>query len=405
MQDVVIEEPYEFVPPGKSEFWPWLIGLFLDRYLRKKHAIHSVECREVQRLRDSLDAGHGVLLAPNHCRMSDPLVMGVLTKHLGRNFHAMASWHLFMHDSFSRFITQKIGAFSVYREGVDRQAVNMAVDILVEGKRPLVVFPEGAISRHNDQLMPLMEGTSFIARTAAKRREKNESRGGVVVHPIAIRYFFRGNLEQAVTPVLEEIESHFSWYPQRDKTIIQRLRQIGQALLSLKEVEYLGAARSGEFEERVENLMEDVLAKLERTYNLNDAGEGVVARVKAIRSAILPDMIAKKVDDEERHRRWKQLAACYYVQQISHYPPQYVRRSQPNIIEHILETVERFEEDFTDHATTHGPLHTVIQVGEAIPVSSKRVRGADSDPVMDGIRTQLSGMLETLSGEAAKYMP
>ena len=405
MQDVVIEEPYEFVPPGKSEMWPWFIGLFLNRYLRQKYAIHSVECREVQRLRDSLEAGHGILLAPNHCRMSDPLVMGVLTKHLGRNFHAMASWHLFMQDSFSRFITQKIGAFSVYREGVDRQAVNMAVDILVEGKRPLVVFPEGAISRHNDQLMPLMEGTSFIARTAAKRREKNEARGGIVVHPIAIRYFFRGNLEKTVTPVLEEIESHFSWYPQREKTIIQRLRQIGQALLSLKEVEYLGAARSGEFEERVENLMEDVLAKLEKTYDLNDAGEGVVARVKAIRSAILPDMIAKKVDDEERHRRWKQLAACYYIQQISHYPPQYVRRSQPNIIEHILETVERFEEDFTDHATTHGPLHTVIQVGEAIPVSSKRVRGTDSDPVMDGIRTQLSGMLETLSGEAAKYMP
>ena len=65
-----------------------------------------------------------------------------------------------------------MGAFSVYREGVDRQAINTAVDILVEGKRPLVIFAEGAISRHNDELMPLMDGTAFIARTAAKRREK-----------------------------------------------------------------------------------------------------------------------------------------------------------------------------------------------------------------------------------------
>ncbi len=405
MQDVVIEEPYEFVPPSKSDVWPWFIGLFLNRYLRQKYDIHSVECREVQRLRDSVEDGHGVLLAPNHCRTSDPLVLGVLTKHLGRNFHAMASWHLFKQDWFSRWVTQKIGAFSVYREGVDRQAVSAAVDILVEGDRPLVVFPEGAISRHNDQLMPLMEGTSFIARTAAKRREKQESAGGVMVHPIAIRYFFRGNLEKTVTPVLEEIESHFSWFPQSDKTIIQRLRQIGQALLSLKEVEYLGEARSGEFEERVEQLIGDVLTNLEGKYDLKDAGEGVVARVKAIRSAILPDMIEKNVSEEERHQRWKQLAACYYIQQISHYPPQYVRRSKPNIIEHIVETVERFEEDFTDHATTHGPLHTVIQVGEAIPVSSKRVRGSEVDPVMEGIRTQLTDMLEKLSSEAAKYMP
>jgi hypothetical protein len=97
------------------------------------------------------------------------------------------------------------------------------------------------------------------------------------------------------------------------------------------------------------------------------------------------------------------LAACYYVQQISHYPPHYVHRQGPNIVEHILETVERFEEDFTDHATTHGPLHAVIQVGEAIPVSSQRVRGNDPDLVMDGIRTQLAGMLAKLSAEATKF--
>jgi len=402
MQNVIIEEPYEFVPPGRSQFWPGVVGLFLKRYLRRQFAIHSIECREADRIRRSLDAGHGILLAPNHCRLSDPMLLGVLNKLVGCNTHAMASWHLFKKDRFSGFLTRKLGAFSVYREGPDRQAINTAVDILVEGKRPLVVFPEGAVSRHNDQLMPLMDGTSFIARTAAKRREKKSAKGGVVIHPIAIRYFFRGDLEATVTPVLEEIESHFSWYPQRDRTLIQRLRQIGQALLSLKEVEYLGASRVGEFEQRLESLIVAMLEKLETEWNLKDSGEGVVARVKNLRTAILPDMIKNNISAEERHRRWKQLAACYYIQQISHYPPHYVRREQPNIIEHILETVERFEEDFTDHVTTHGPLHAVIQVGEAIPVSSQRVRGSQSDPVMDQLRNQLTGMLAKLSEEAEK---
>ncbi len=402
MQNVIIEEPYKFVPPGRGKLWPWLARLVLNRHLRQAHAIHSVECREVQRIRDSIAAGHGVLITPNHCRLSDPMLLGILSKHMKRDLHSMASWHLFKQDWFSGFLTQKLGAFSVYREGVDRQAINTAVDVLVEGKRPLVMFPEGAISRHNDQLSPLMDGPSFIARTAAKRRKKNNAKAGVVVHPIAIRYFFRGNLEATVTPVLEEIESHFSWYPQRDKTIIQRLRQIGQALLSLKEVEYLGAARVGEFEERVENLIADVLTRLESKWDLNDSGESVVARVKNLRTAILPDLIKNNLSAEERQERWKQLAAVYYVQQISHYPPHYVHREGPNIIEHILETVERFEEDFTDHATTHGPLHAVIQVGEAIPVSSKRERGKGSDPVMDAIRTQLTEMLGKLSAEAEK---
>ena len=402
MQNVIIEEPYEFVPPGRSKWWPRIVGLFLNRYLRQKFDIHSVECRNVERLTASIEAGHGVMMTPNHCRASDPVVLGALRKHIKRDTHAMASWHLFKQDWLASFMTQKLGAFSVYREGVDRQAINMAVDILVEGERPLVVFPEGAISRHNDQLMPLMDGPSFIARTAAKRREKNEAPGGVVVHPIAIRYFFRGDLEASVLPVLDEIESHFAWYPQRDRTIIQRLRQIGLALLSLKEVEYLGAAQVGEVESRVDCLISEVLRRLESKWDLKDTGEGVVARVKNIRSAILPDMIKNNISQEERAKRWKQLAACYYVQQISHYPPRYVRRSEPNIIEHILETVERFEEDFTDQVTKHGPLHTVIQVGEAIPVSSKRDRSVEGDPVMDGIRTQLTDMLSKLSEEAVK---
>ena len=62
--------------------------------------------------------------------------------------------------------------------------------------------------------------------------------------------------------VLDEIESHFSWYPQYQKPLVERIRQIGQALLSLKEIEYFGWARTGDFYERVDNMIDDVLARL-----------------------------------------------------------------------------------------------------------------------------------------------
>ena len=402
MQNIIIEEPYEFVPPGRSEWWPKVVQLLLGPYLRKKFALHKVECRKTERLRASIDAGHGALLAINHCRLSDPLILGYLSRAIQCNLHAMASWHVFKQDWLSSLISRKVGAFSVYREGVDRQAINTAVDILVEGKRPLVVFPEGAISRHNDQLMPLMEGTSFIARTAAKRRAKNQAAGGVVVHPIAIRYYFHGDLEACIIPVIEKIESHFSWYPQRDRTIIERLEQIGQALLSLKEIEYFHLARSGDYYDRMDALIEDELAKLEKEYDIKEPEESIVSRVKILRSTILPDLVNKTVSPEEHHRRWKQLAACYYVQQMSHYPRNYVNATKPNIVEHILETVERFEEDFTDKVTPHGPLHAVMEVGTAIEVSTQRDRQSTSDPIMDGIETQLTEMLTRLSQDARR---
>jgi len=401
MQNVVIEEPYEFVPPVYAQWWPWLIQRYLNHYIRKSYGVESVECRGVERLQASVDAGHGILLAPNHCRLSDPLTLGVLGRKINRNMHAMASWHLFKKDWFTTFVLRRMGAFSVYREGVDRQAINTAVDILVAGKRALVVFPEGAVSRHNDELMPLLDGTAFIARTAAKRRKKLDSRGTVVIHPLAIRYFFRGDLEKTVTPVLEEIESHFSWYPQRHKPILLRIQQIGQALLSLKEVEYFGAARTGDFYHRVDQLIEDVLTELEKQWQVKDLGEGTVARVKNLRTAILPDMVKNNISQEERQRRWKQLAACYYVQQMSHYPRDYVRVSEKNFPEHILETVERFEEDFTDQVRAHGPFHVVLQVGKAIEVDSRRQRG-QADPVMEDLRTQLTDMLAGLSAESRK---
>jgi hypothetical protein len=87
---------------------------------------------------------------------------------------------------------------------------------------------------------------------------------------------------------------------------------------------------------------------------------------------------------------------------MSHYPRNYVRQSEKNIPEHILETVERFEEDFTDEVRVHGPLHAVVQIGEAIPVASKRDREAECDPIMEGIRTQLSEMLKALSSESPR---
>ncbi|MAT68211.1 MAG: 1-acyl-sn-glycerol-3-phosphate acyltransferase [Planctomycetaceae bacterium] len=402
MPDVIVEEPYEFVPPVDSLLWPKLVSLLVPSFIRRTYGVHSIETRDAEKMKASIDAGHGVLVAPNHCRLSDPLNFGGLVKTIGRPMHALASWHLFKKDWLSRFMLRRIGAFSLYREGADRKALETAIDILVKANRPLVVFAEGAVSRHNDVLMPFMDGVAFIARAAAKRRAKANHAGRVVIHPVAIRYFFRGDLEKSVTPVLAEIESHFSWFPQDDKPLVERIRQIGQALLSLKEIEYFGYARAGDFYERVDNLIEDVLTKLEKKWGIREPEHGVVARVKNLRGAILPGLINDDLTEAEKQQRRKELAACFYVQQMSHYPRNYIRMSQKNIPEHILETVERFEEDFTEHLTVHGPLHAVVQVGDAIPVPTDRAPRGDADPLMEETRGAITAMLHRLAEESPR---
>jgi len=398
MQQIFIEKPYQFVPPVYSDWWPPILRLYIHRYMRKVFGVHSLEFRHVERLRASLDAGHSIILAPNHCRLSDPIVLGVMALEAGTNLFAMASWHLFQQSRFQRFMIRRMGAFSLLREGNDRQSIDTAIEILVNRRRPVIMFPEGAITRHNDLVREMMEGPSFIGRQVAKRLAKLGRPGGVVIHPVAIRYAFNGNHEASLSPTLDQLETRLSWQPQNQLTLVERIGKIGAALLSLKEIEFLGASRTGNTYERANHLIESVLEQLESEWNLRDTSGGVIARVKQLRSTIMADMMAGKVSAEERERRWRHLTASYYVQQISHYPRDYILREK-NLPERVVETVERLEEDFLDTARVYHPLHAITQIGEAIPVGTERDRRAEGDPIMAEVRRQLQSMIDALAAE------
>ena len=122
---VVFDRPYQFIPPHRGNLWPSFIQSFrlVDRHLKHKEGVVDYECRNVERLSQSLDRGDGILLAPNHCRYSDPLVLGWPARQAGTHVYAMASWHLFNEGAFDSFAIQKMGGFSVNREGADRQSL------------------------------------------------------------------------------------------------------------------------------------------------------------------------------------------------------------------------------------------------------------------------------------------
>lgn len=391
MQNVVIAKPYRFVAPHRGKLWWRLFRPLLPLYLRKSHGITTVECRGVERLRASLDAGHGIMLAPNHCRPPDPMVLGALSYQVSRPLYVIASWHLFMQNAVQTFLLPRLGVFSIHREGADREALKTAMQLTAEAERPLVIFPEGVISRHNDKLNNLMEGTALMARGAAKQRAALHPPGKVVVHPVAIRYFFDGDVRTAIEPVLRDIERRLSWKAHEHLSLEQRIAKIGGALLALKEIEYFGEAQTGSLPERLEKLIDRLLVPLEAEWLKGRREREIVQRVKLLRIAIVPDMANGSLDEGELERRWRQLADIYLAQQLAFYPPDYL--SADPTPERLLETVERFEEDLTDSARVHAPIRAVVDVGEAIEVSPERARGADGDPLMSAIRTQLEAML------------
>jgi 1-acyl-sn-glycerol-3-phosphate acyltransferase len=391
MHNVVIDQPYEFVPPHRGEWWPWILQKLLRWRLRREYGLMQIECHGGERLKAAVRAGDGVLIAPNHCRPCDPDVVHEYARQVGLLPFILASWHLFMQNRLQSFLLRRIGAFSIYREGMDRAAITASIDILVASGRPLVVFAEGVITRTNDRLNELQEGTAFIARSAAKKRAKENGSGRVVVYPLAIRYHYDGDVRQAVTPALTEIERRLSWRPQLHLSLEQRVQKLGRALLTLKEVEYLTEPRTGTVGERVQQLIDAILTPLEQEWLNGERESNVVARVKALRATVLPDMVQGELSEAERERRWLQLADMYLAQQLSCYPPDYLA-DQPTA-ERWLETVERFEEDLTDRCRRYEPLRAVVTLGEEIVVSPARDRGAASDPLMVEIERQLKHLL------------
>ena len=401
MQDIIVEKPYRFMPPHRGSWIPTMIQKLrlVDKYLNYFEGIHSHEVRGVELLKKSLEANRSVLLAPNHCRYADPLAMGFVAREAGVHVYAMASWHLFNQGLLQAFAIKMCGGFSVNREGMDRKSLDTAIDTLATGERPLVLFPEGTVFRSNDVLSPLLDGVSFLARTASKRRAK-QGLDPVVIHPVAIKYLYRGkDIENTIKPVLESVEDRLAWgNRQRNLPILERAKRIFEALLSLKEIQYLGQAQSGEIESRKERLISYLLLPLEKQLLAQEQSGPIIPRIKQLRAKLVPELNGPETTEERRSEIWDHLHDIYMAQQVWSYPTGYL--DQPTDMR-LLETVESFEEDLTDRARIHRPLHAILEVGEPIeaqPTRSQKQNGGDE--IMRELAASLQSMLEQLSTEA-----
>jgi 1-acyl-sn-glycerol-3-phosphate acyltransferase len=389
MQNVVIAKPYKFVPPDRRRFWPAVFRPFLRPILAKVWGVTQVEIVGIESLRSALRERASVLLAPNHCRPCDPTVVAVLGAQAGTPLYTMASWHQFMGRRSEAWLLRRLGAFSVYREGLDRTAIRTAIELLVEARRPLAIFPEGIITRSNDRLGAFYEGPAFIAHSAAKQRAKNKPKARTLLIPLALRYRFLGRLEESAAPVLGRIETRVTWTPRPDLPLIERLRRAGNAILGLKELELVGEFRHSTITERLSRLVDDILEPLEAEWKVKKDEKDVPARVRALRTAILPELVEGELSDAERDRRWDQLARLYLAQRLSLYPPGYLE-GNPSM-ERVLETVERLEEDLTDVATVHRPLAVTVSIGEPLAVTPNGPRPAAlTNDVRDRIETLLA---------------
>jgi len=229
----------DFWAPRPNGVWRKVLTPLRKFYLKKFYAVKEVSIEGAEHL-SAIREGDGVMLTPNHSHDSDPHVMMEVAKRLDHQFYFMAAWQIFKgHRGIDGFVLQRMGAFSVDREGCDRRAIRQATELLISGNW-LVVFPEGEIYHTNERLTPLREGVAFMAVTAQRDLDKAMSGHRVWVVPTCIAYKY----DQDITPLLNDavvaMEHRLMLRPKSDVTLPQRIVALGDVLLTTKEKEQLG---------------------------------------------------------------------------------------------------------------------------------------------------------------------
>jgi 1-acyl-sn-glycerol-3-phosphate acyltransferase len=366
--------------------------------MQREQKVREIDVQGLDRLELLLKSGDSVLITPNHADHADCFVLYELSRRLAQPFTYMAAFQIF--TGMARRVLPRVGVFSVDREGADLSAFKAAVSQLVEGRSPLVIFPEGEIYRVAERVTPLREGAFAIALSAARKIEGTGRRLWIV--PIGLTYRFHEDHDPlpALRSLMDRLESHFTWRAESQRPLVERILRYADGILSLKEVEYLGSPQQGSFKERSANLMEHLLAGIESRRLKSRRAATIPERVKELRRACLEVLEdpANTPDSAAARRARVDLEELFLVIQIFSYPADYMRRCPT--VERVAETLMKCEEDFlgVDQAPPRARRRAVVRIGEPINLTERLAASGQSRSrqLVPALAAEVEALLQAL---------
>ena len=362
----------------------------LRKHIRlRQQQLMSVKIDGAQVIQEALTATDGVLITPNHASHADPAAMYETADRLGRPFFFMATWHVF---ASKRWLTQRVlqwhGVFSVDREGTDLKAFKQAVRILQQEPYPLVIFPEGEIYHCNDRVTPFREGPAAIALSAGRRSQRP-----IQCVPCAVKYRYIEDPTNALVALMSRLEQHIHWRPRTTQVLAKRIYDFGQAMMSLKEMEYLGQAIYT-LRQRIDGLARHILDHLELRDDTATSQACVPDRVKTLRHRILSRLADLDADHRQSERLNDNLDDLFLVVQLFSYPGDYV--AERPTTERMAETLDKFEEDVLGRysATIRAPRRVIVRFGEPITIGKGRRQQITAGKLTEQLEGRVQQLLD-----------
>jgi 1-acyl-sn-glycerol-3-phosphate acyltransferase len=366
--------PYQYFPSKRNALVAWAIGVF-NRVHRLPNIlkVDRVEVSGADVLRQNLRRrGRGrdrVLFLPNHPTHADAAVFIEALRQARFSTQMMAAYDVFLRGRMDAWVMQKMGAFSVDREGSDQRAMKEAAAILAKGIHALTIFPEGNVYLRNDRVTPFNDGAAFLAIRAAKELAKHGIR--VVAVPVSIKLTHLSDCHAALERMLGELaaamdvsgdDTEQSLAP-RDTivrigvaAIRRNLAQRGLTPPDTDDIAELIAFSAG-------SVLEDLEAKLGLEPKANAS---LIDRVRAARRVIHEVRMDKdRVADHAAALTWADQAMLAY--RITSYLTDYVA-DRPTL-DRVSETIEKIAEDVRrDIIEPIGVRRAYVRFNEPIPL-------------------------------------
>ncbi|MEM1392712.1 MAG: 1-acyl-sn-glycerol-3-phosphate acyltransferase [Cyanobacteria bacterium P01_D01_bin.116] len=204
-----------------------------------------------------------IIFAFRHCEVDDPLTgLHIFSRDIRRiarqkkiTVKSPTNCH-FMYDrgmtvwagNWLGWLFAQLGGIPIHRgKSLDLQAIKKTREILVNGKFPLVVAPEGATNNHSEIISPLEPGVAQLAFWCAEDLVKANRIERVIVLPINIQYTYINPQWSKLDSLLSKLEADCALPKQSIKTdskesleelYLQRLLKLGEYLLSEMEQFY-----------------------------------------------------------------------------------------------------------------------------------------------------------------------
>jgi len=285
----------------------------------------------------------GGVLVVNHPTHADAAITLEAARQVGVWPIYMAAYDVFLRSKLDAWVMQRLGAFSVDREGSDSRSMKQAADTLMRSRHPLTIFPEGNVYLENDCVTPFHDGAAFLALRAQKELLADGD-DVVWVVPVSIKTTYLTDVRPILKQQLDALAATLNVDIATATSPLDALRLVGIAAIhrNLK-LRGLDVPDTNDLRSQIERAAEQVLKPLEAKLKIEPkSSDSLIDRVRKARRVIHEVRTdADRVADHAAAATWADEAMLAF--RIISYSGQYVTE-QPTI-DRFAETIEKLTED------------------------------------------------------------